>query len=430
MKILTRYWNQFLHFITKRVEDFGAQYRLFGIFGAVNYFASYVILKYILPQPNPGFWWRLVATLMCIPLILPDKWPQSLRRYLPLYWYLTLIYTLPLFGTYMLFSNHFTTDWLINMALGLFLFVLLVDWLSFISLLTIGVTLGWLCFYLSGNQYPMVDLETIYLAVYTYIFAIIIGALFSQNKQRLDKERLVVTKAIGANIAHEIRTPLASVNSAITGIERYFPQLLRGYMQAKTANLIDNPIPIFHYELLGTLVDDIRAETKYANTVIDMLLSSSSHDKNEFLPDKIYSIETCIQAALERYPFTSNEELNLIECEITEFLFRGEEILVIHVLFNLIKNALYFIKAEGKGKIYITTRTSNKGNYLFFKDTAKGLSSKVKSRVFERFYTTTEKGTGLGLSFCKAVIVNLGGTMTVNSQEGEYTEFIIQFPKT
>jgi signal transduction histidine kinase len=54
----------------------------------------------------------------------------------------------------------------------------------------------------------------------------------------------------------------------------------------------------------------------------------------------------------------------------------------------------------------------------------------IRKRIFERFFTTLEsgRGTGIGLSFCKMVMEGLGGEITVDSTEGEFTTFRLLFP--
>jgi len=101
-----------------------------------------------------------------------------------------------------------------------------------------------------------------------------------------------------------------------------------------------------------------------------------------------------------------------------------------HVLFNLLKNALYYIEAANKGEIYIRAEKTPDANILHFKDTGKGMASSMMPYVFERFYSKTQHGTGIGLAFCKSVIESFGGKISCESVEGEHTTFILEFPKS
>ena len=103
------------------------------------------------------------------------------------------------------------------------------------------------------------------------------------------------------------------------------------------------------------------------------------------------SMKICVEEALETYPFsTSERELVHWEREsMTEdFTFLGHKELTKHVLFNLIKNALYAIASAGKGGIFITIEADAANNSkcrLIFKDTGLGISPDNLRHIFDRF---------------------------------------------
>jgi signal transduction histidine kinase len=94
----------------------------------------------------------------------------------------------------------------------------------------------------------------------------------------------------------------------------------------------------------------------------------------------------------------------------------------------LIKNALHFIHAERKGKIFIWIENHENKNTVHIKDTAKGMSTAVLAHIFDEFFTNREGGTGLGLTFCQIIMNAFGGKITCKSVDGEYAEFILHFP--
>ncbi|HBC71240.1 MAG TPA: ATP-binding protein [Coxiellaceae bacterium] len=98
------------------------------------------------------------------------------------------------------------------------------------------------------------------------------------------------------------------------------------------------------------------------------------------------------------------------------------------MLFNLLKNALYYIARARKGQIYIHLENRENENRLYFKDTGKGIAKEMLSHIFNRFYSKTDGGVGIGLSFCKMAMEWMGGSITCQSVEGEYTEFVLHFP--
>ncbi len=100
------------------------------------------------------------------------------------------------------------------------------------------------------------------------------------------------------------------------------------------------------------------------------------------------------------------------------------------MLFNLLKNSLYYIKAAGKGRIFIRTEADTKKsmNTLIFKDTGKGIAKEILPNIFEPFFSRRHHGTGVGLAFCARVMEAHHGTIHCDSVEGEYVTFEMRFP--
>lgn len=97
-------------------------------------------------------------------------------------------------------------------------------------------------------------------------------------------------------------------------------------------------------------MDGIIAETNYSNTIINMILinvDQQSINQREF---QACSIAHCIDEALQRYPFQSEERDFIQWDKVNDFRFMGKEILTVHIFFNLLKNAIYYVKASRKGK--------------------------------------------------------------------------------
>lgn len=233
---------------------------------------------------------------------------------------------------------------------------------------------------------------------------------------------------VGASIAHELRTPLRSISSAAGGIKDYFPKILHGYQLAQQEKLAVPYVNPIHYKALLNACHDIESETEEAFTVINMLLMNVTEPKNtkDF---KICSIQSCVNEALRRYPYDKEETKLVTWKDNNDFVFKGNELLIVHVLFNLLKNAFYQIKAADKGEIQVWIEQNIKYNILHVKDTAKGISSSELPHIFDSFYTRTNHGTGVGLAFCKNVMESLGGKISCESIVNEYAQFQLFFPQ-
>jgi two-component system, CAI-1 autoinducer sensor kinase/phosphatase CqsS len=98
-------------------------------------------------------------------------------------------------------------------------------------------------------------------------------------------------------------------------------------------------------------------------------------------------------------------------------------------LSNLVRNSLHAIKEAEKGDIKISLGTNGSYNILKFTDTALGISAEELPDIFDQFASRKQLGSGLGLAFCKEVMQVYGGDISCSSKFGEYTEFVLRFPK-
>ncbi len=422
--------NKLALYLNNRVKLTGAQYITFAIFAIINYPGSYFFWHNVMIQEYNPLSLRLVAAAISIPLLFYKKWPKILQPYLAMYWYITIMYCLPFFGTLTLLMNNLSNAWLMNMVLGLFLFILLVDWLMFVILLTLGVIIGWLVFVLHGGQIEHLSKASLTLAFYMYVFAVAIGAIFSRSKEKLAKSKIDSAKLLAGTIAHELRTPLGSIIGTAAGLKAYLPKLLDAYKKAKAANVKNLPfIRDPQIEKINQGLSNIEQEVNASNLVINMLLTNLGSSNIDTVDFENLSIYDCVNDTLARYPIP-NTLSNLIHIKIKEdFIFNGSKLLTIHLLFNLLKNALYYIRSAKPGDIYISTEITDKYNILYFKDTGEGIEAAQLPNIFEQFYSKTRHGTGVGLAFCKKVMESFNGNISCRSEKGSYTEFILQFPK-
>jgi signal transduction histidine kinase len=113
---------------------------------------------------------------------------------------------------------------------------------------------------------------------------------------------------------------------------------------------------------------------------------------------------------------------------------------ITRVLINLISNGFYATtkrKADANGGDYeptLSAATKNLGDRVMItiRDNGTGIPPKVKERIFNPFFTTKPagEGTGLGLSISHDIIVKQhGGSIEVDTQPGEFTEFRIVLPR-
>lgn len=251
----------------------------------------------------------------------------------------------------------------------------------------------------------------------------------TKQKLSITKNKLDTMILLSSTIAHELRTPFASLNLGVTGVGSVLPDLIKTYEIAKKNNLDIPVIDPLKFSLLNEVLTDMQYEIRAAFTFIDMLLvkinPAISAQKNEF-----FSMSECIEHVMEKYPFESNQRELVYITLSGDFDVRGDIVLMSHVFFNLLKNSLYYIAASGKGRVFITIERGDLYHKVYFKDTGAGISAAILPKIFTPFFSKTYHGTGIGLAFCKKVMKSLHGDIICESVEGQYTLFTLSFPNT
>ena len=212
-----------------------------------------------------------------------------------------------------------------------------------------------------------------------------------------------------ANMSHEIRTPL----NAIVGFSDMICQIddpadKQEYMKIIIAN----------NELLLQLIDDILDLSKIEAGTMDF--SYSVTDINELMGN------ICHQ--MEQKDHSPEVQISFIE-KAPACVINTDRVRLSQVMINLMSNAMKFTE---RGSISIGYRISEAKDeiYFFCKDTGMGIAADKLELVFERFVKLNAfvKGTGLGLAICRVIVERLGGTIGVDSKEGEGACFWFRIP--
>ena len=220
------------------------------------------------------------------------------------------------------------------------------------------------------------------------------------NKIDKNNDKIEQVKSLAGSIAHETRNPLAGIKGCC--------ELMK-----------DNLNQLIEY------VDLIADSSTQGLAMIDMILANirdGEVDKSNFTD---LSISDVVKKALKQFSYQNQQDRNLVSYDLSEdFVFRGDENMMIFVIYNLLKNALHY-----KAKIEIRTEVKSDGNYLYFKDYGPGIDKDKLELIFESFFTSGKKdGTGLGLPFCKRIMTAFDGEIICKSEVEKGTEFEMKFP--
>lgn len=427
--LVKRTWRSFETAIFTRARYSEPKMRWMGALGVFGFPAYYFVWAVLLPQPYESLGLRLFGSALFLPLLLVSFWPARLRAWLPLYWYLAMTFALPFFFAYMLLQNGATVAWLLSHLISVFLMVMLFDMGSFVVTGIVGTLLAVICYAIAPAQ----ALASAELLAYSpvWAFALISGSVFSISHSMSNQARIDAIIAATNNIAHELRTPLASVRIATQAVDRFLPLLADSHRKAVEAQLSVAELRESQLGRLGKAMETIGREVEHANTVIDMLLVAA-RPIGSVQVEQVCARE-CLHEALERYPFGSQHERSRVAIGVADdFEFSGSRLLLVHVLFNLIKNALFHTGRAGKGTITLSVHADEGGQRVVCHDSGPGIPPHVLPHIFERFYSSAtdySTGLGVGLSFVRMALERMGASIICRSTFGEFTEFTIVFPE-
>ncbi len=424
-KHVKRQFCQMYHSLEQSVTYSEPRLPMWGWVGAIGFPLYYVVWTYLYPQPYENLALRFVGAGLFLPLILLRYWPKKVRPYLSLYWYFVLLYSLPFFFTFMLLKNNGTPVWGMSTLLALFLMVFVLDWKNLLVHSSLGVGLAWLAYWLTSEPQ-----FTAWEHLPIFAFAMITGVAFNFHSEVAKQERRRAMLAAASTIAHELRTPLLGIKSGAAGLGQHLPALLQTYELAKKNGLSVPPIRKAHLMNMHAVLERIDSEIKYSNVIIDMLLTKARYPLSQPEDYSTQSMAACVQEALRRYPLSEQERALVHWTEDGDFTFLGSQLLMVHVLFNLLKNALYYVAKAGKGHVEIRLEPSPTGSRLVVFDSGSGIPQSVQPWIFEPFYSGTGNGigTGVGLSFCKETVESFGGYISFRSEPGVFSEFTLTFP--
>ena len=217
------------------------------------------------------------------------------------------------------------------------------------------------------------------------------------------------------NMTHEFKTPISNISLACEVLKR--------------PNITDTP------ERLNRYIDIISQENKRMRSQVERILqvavrnredldiSRQRTDIHELIRDAVDTIclEDCLVGVVIDLDFRAEKsELFIDPVHFT------------NIIHNLIDNAQKYSVSDPK--IVISTALIDTNFILEFRDNGIGISQEAQKHIFEKFYRVPTgnlhnvKGTGIGLYYVKTMIEAHGGTITVRSETGNGSRFIITLP--
>ena len=234
----------------------------------------------------------------------------------------------------------------------------------------------------------------------------LIGQL-EQSVQR--NEALIASRKKAVHtITHELRTPL----TAITG---YAGLMQKEHNEGKTGQYIQN------------IQQSSNRMREMLNTLLDFFRLDNGKEQPKMLPCRISTIMHSLET--EFMPVAMNKGLSLTVKNGNDAVVLTDKERIIQIGNNLLSNAIKFTE---KGGVSLTTDYNNGILTLVVEDTGTGMTKKEQQQVFgafERLSNAAAKdGFGLGLAIVKNIVTMLGGKISLESEQGKGSRFIVEIP--
>lgn len=264
--------------------------------------------------------------------------------------------------------------------------------------------------------------------------------------QLLQSEKMASIGHLAAGVAHEINNPVGYIASNLESLQEYltiydgiipFIPELKAALEAGNTNRVEDIILKIETQSknidldflrkdINSLFNESKKGVDRIKTIISDLRTFARADEKE---KRLSRVEDIIESVLGIVQNEIKYKADLVKeySETPEILCHPQQLG--QVFINLLVNASHAI--EKHGTITIKTYVQNGFICAAFSDTGSGIPKENIHKIFDPFFTTKPvgKGTGLGLSISFEIIHKIGGKISVASELGKGTTFIVMIPK-
>ena len=273
----------------------------------------------------------------------------------------------------------------------------------------------------------------------------ILQQLHRTQNQVISRQKLVELGELAAGVAHEIRNPLNFIRNFSQTSEQLMDELKEtldeagGTISEDQRGMID--------EITVDLKENMtrmREHSDRANRIVQEILAMGRNTSGAFRETNINQLVRENTALAYQAARANDTEFNL---EIVEELDPDAGLIKAvpedlgRVFLNIVSNACYAINEkigqtpndpEYRPTLWISTKRTAGAIEIQIRDNGNGIPPEVMDRIFNPFFTTKppNQGTGLGLSLCSDIVRQHGGSITPESEPGQYTAMLVSIPTT
>ncbi len=225
------------------------------------------------------------------------------------------------------------------------------------------------------------------------------------------RERIDATEAFAADVAHELKNPLASMSSAVESLD-------------KTSD------PAITAQLHAILAEDVRRLDRSITDISELSRLDSELSRANFEPIDVGAILTTIVEARALRHSTGLPAVALTPVR-SRLNVLGDEPRLIRAVENLIDNAMSFSKPGDV--VRISALPTGDGIGIFVDDNGPGVPAESREAIFRRFHSERPddhfaRHSGLGLAIAETIVEAMGGEITVEDAPTGGARFVIRLP--
>lgn len=227
---------------------------------------------------------------------------------------------------------------------------------------------------------------------------------FDDATRIITAQRHMAWRDVARRIAHEIRNPLTPIHLATERLERRY------------SSIIAPDDDVFKRSL-----DTISRQAQDIGRMVDEFSNFARMPKPQIRPFDF--LDMLNDAIFSQRMVTPDVKFEL-ESRVKNFTYHGDERLLGQAFGNLVKNAAEAIKGmpeenEVVGNIKLTLVVNSNWLRATIIDNGPGFPEESRERLLEPYVTTRERGTGLGLAIVNRVIIDHGGSITLNKRDDQ-----------
>ncbi|EGQ8681704.1 response regulator [Vibrio parahaemolyticus] len=395
---------------------------LVGWMGFIGFPLYYFVWDFMFPQSYENLPLRLFCSALFFGIIFRNRLSSSWRKYVHVYYQITITTCLPFFFFYMLLMNDWSNVWVMSFMSAIFLHILLVHVTRVMFAQTFaGIGLATFFAWIAKGFHLDITMDWTHVPIFLFIY--VFGNMFYFRNQVEHEAKVSLAKSFGAGIAHEMRNPLSGLCTSIDVIQSVLPN--KKAMGEKDQYVMSGE----DVTLLREVSEDAMNIIHSGNETIDLLLTSIDENRVSRSSFKRYSAQSVVEKAIESFSYKRSTDRFAISFDArSEFDFLGSDTLLKYVMYNLFKNAFHH-RSSDEFHIHVSMQSNDTVNQIVVTDNGSGIAPDVIRHIFQDFYTTGKSGSyGLGLPFCKKVMRSFGGNIKCISQPGEWSQFTLTFP--